>query len=462
MKVLFIQPPIQDFYNTRFREYPLGLLYLAGALESNGALNKGLLDARDCNKPKKIQIPDELKYLEKYYTKENNLFLNYKHFGLSFDEISSRVKEFNPDVVCINSMFTTYNAQVIEMAKSVKNAVPDCAVIVGGYHATVVPQTLIDFEFIDTVVRGEGEYILAQIFNSTETVNDVNDDVISLKKMKGRILDNNGVPFYIHDLDSLSFPARHLLDASKYRFNKKPYTMILTSRGCPNSCVFCCVHSMAGNKYRMRNIDSVLNEVDECIKRYGIEVFDFQDDNLLFDVDRIKIMLEKIISRYGKRKLELLATNGLNSSNIDEELLMLMKDAGFNKLDISLATGAVSSRSSLKRPETIAQYENVVEKANYLGLDITTYIIIGLPEQPLDELKQTVNYLNGKNTLISPSVFYNVPGMPIYEQMKKHEYLDSDIARRSTAFNSRGDDFERDDIFKIFEDIRKNNFLLRH
>ena len=206
----------------------------------------------------------------------------------------------------------------------------------------------------------------------------------------------------------------------------------------------------------------MLNEVDECIKRYGIEVFDFQDDNLLFDVDRIKIMLEKIISRYGKRKLELLATNGLNSSNIDEELLMLMKDAGFNKLDISLATGAVSSRSSLKRPETIAQYENVVEKANYLGLDITTYIIIGLPEQPLDELKQTVNYLNGKNTLISPSVFYNVPGMPIYEQMKKHEYLDSDIARRSTAFNSRGDDFERDDIFKIFEDIRKNNFLLRH
>ncbi|MCX6113538.1 MAG: hypothetical protein NTY22_09745, partial [Proteobacteria bacterium] len=85
MKILFIQPPIQDFYNTKFREYPLGLLYLAGALDGNRPLsddfsknfNLGILDARCCNKPKHIRVPDELKYLGKYYTKENNLFLNY-------------------------------------------------------------------------------------------------------------------------------------------------------------------------------------------------------------------------------------------------------------------------------------------------------------------------------------------------------------------------------------------------
>ncbi|MCX6112474.1 MAG: radical SAM protein, partial [Proteobacteria bacterium] len=253
----------------------------------------------------------------------------------------------------------------------------------------------------------------------------------------------------------------NLVDALKYTFNKKPYTMILTSRGCPNDCVFCSVHSIAGHGYRKRNIDNVLCEMDECIKRYGIEVFDFQDDNLLFDVDRIKGLLEKMILRYGKRRFELLATNGLNSANIDEELLILMKEAGFNKLDISLATGAVSSRDSFNRPETIGQYESVLEKAVSLGLGVTTYIILGFPEQPLDELKQTINYLKDKKTLISPSVFYNVSGMPIYEKMRKYEYLDSDIARRSTAFNSRGRDFEREDIFNMFSNIRNSNYSIR-
>jgi radical SAM superfamily enzyme YgiQ (UPF0313 family) len=233
--------------------------------------------------------------------------------------------------------------------------------------------------------------------------------------------------------------------------------MILTSRGCPNDCVFCSVHEVAGRSYRARDIESVLEEIYECYTKYGIEVFDLQDDNLLFDPNRIKTLLSKIISKYGAKKLEILATNGLNVSNMDEEMLVLMKEAGFKKLDVSLATGDVSSREGLKRPETIAQYENILDKANEHGLDVTTYIILGLPEQPLEEIKETVNYLMGKNTLISPSVFYNVPGMPIYEDMKKYEYINSAIARRSTAFNCRGNDFERDDIFKIFKRIRVNN-----
>ena len=167
--------------------------------------------------------------------------------------------------------------------------------------------------------------------------------------------------------------------------------------------------------------------------------------------------MQKIISKYGKRKLELLASNGLNCSSIDLELLTLMKDAGFDKLDISLATGEVPSRKNLSRPETIEHYEFVIQKAKELGLKTTTYIIIGIPEQPISELNDTVEYLEGKKVLISPSVFYNVPGMPIYEKMKKYEYLDNDLARRSTTFNCRGVDFEREDIFNVFQRIRLNN-----
>jgi anaerobic magnesium-protoporphyrin IX monomethyl ester cyclase len=387
--------------------------------------------------------------LGKYYTKENNLFLNYKHFGMSFEEISLKVKEFGPDVVCINMMFTTYSAEALLTAGAVKAACPDCVVIAGGYHSTVAPESVINSKFIDVVVRGEGETFLKDLF--------VSKGHDGLKEIKKTILDNNGAPFIVDKLDELPFPDRSLVDPLKYTFNKKPYTMILTSRGCPNDCVFCSVHAVAGHSYRTRDIKNVLDEIDECYNKHGIEAFDLQDDNLLFDPERIKTLLSKIISKYGTKKLEILATNGLNVSNMDEEMLVLMKEAGFKKLDVSLATGDVSSREGLKRPETIAQYENILDKANAHGLDVTTYIILGLPEQPLEEIKETVNYLMGKNTLISPSVFYNVPGMPIYEDMKKYEYINSAIARRSTAFNSRGKDFDRKDIFRIFKKIRVNN-----
>lgn len=442
MRILFIQPPIQDFYNTKFREYPLGLLYLASSLRDKNKFELELLDARYIKKPKKIPLPKELNYLNKFYTKENGAFLNYKHFGMSDGDISEKIRTFNPDIVCINAMFTTYNSVLMEMVQIIKDISKNCRIIVGGYHATVSPDALIASNSIDLVLRGEGEEILEQAILSNNN------------KM---IIDNNGEAFLVKDLNKLNFPARELLDPKKYRFNKKLYTMILTSRGCPNHCIFCSVHSTAGHSYRKRDIDSVLEEIDECINKYGIQVFDFQDDNLLFEPDRIKKILEKIISKYGKRKLELLASNGLNCSSIDLELLTLMKEAGFDKLDISLATGEVPSRKSLSRPETIGHYEFVIQKAKELGLKTTTYIIIGIPEQPISELNDTVEYLEGKKVLISPSVFYNVPGMPIYEKMKKYEYLDNDLARRSTAFNCRGVDFEREDIFNIFQRIRLNN-----
>ncbi|MEI6093328.1 MAG: radical SAM protein [bacterium] len=442
MKVLFVQPPIQDFYNTKFREYPLGLLYLASSLKNKENFDLALLDARSVKKPKKIPHPNDLQYLNKFYTKENNSFLNYKHFGMTDEQFSEEIRKLMPDVVCVNAMFTTYNHVLMDTVELIKNIVQDCRVVVGGYHATVCPEDLILSGSIDLVVRGEGEEVLEQIL---------------LSDNKERILDNNGKSFIVEDLDKLNFPARELIDPSKYVFNKKPYTMLLTSRGCPNNCVFCSVHSTAGCSYRKRDIDNVLEEIDECIKRYGIQVFDFQDDNLLLEVDRIKQILEKIILKYGKRKLELLASNGLNCANIDVELLMLMKEAGFDKLDLSLATGEVPSRKGLGRPETIAHYEFVIQKAKELGLKTTTYIIIGIPEQPLAELIKTVEYLEDKKVLVSPSVFYNVPGMPIYEKMKKYEYMDSDLARRSTAFNCKGLDFERDDLFAVFQRIRKNN-----
>lgn len=423
MELLFIQPPIRDFYRTKFREYPLGILYLAAAAEAAGHKAR-VLDARRCKRPRRVAIPPELKYLDNYYTRANNLFLNYKHIGMEFDEIAQRAARIGPDKICLSSMFTPYVGEAIEAAVAIKKVMPRCPIVAGGHHATVDPDSLSNSGCIDEIVKGEGERMFIRA----------------------------------DPLDSLPFPARHLIDADNYRIGKKRYTMILSSRGCPHSCSFCSVHAVCGRTHRIRSIDSVLAEIEECVQKFNIEVFDFQDDNLLYEPERIKALLEKIIRQFNGG-IELLASNGLNVSSLDEELLALMKRAGFKKLDLALGTGDVPSREFLKRPETTGQYEDVLKIANRLELPVTTYIILGLPTQTLAEMKQTVEYLKIKNTLISPSIFYNVPGMPMFEVAAKYEYQQSHIARRSSAFNSFGADFTRDDIFLLFKSIREGNLL---
>ena len=428
MRFLLVQPPIRDFYRTEFREYPLGLLYIAAFLKQNGH-TAVILDARKCPKPKSHPVPDELRDLEKYYTKENKLFSGYKHFGMGPDEIKEAAKTTRPDHIFISSMFTPYLNEVIETAKTLREALPGIPITAGGHHATADPDSLLASHAIDNVFLGEGE----EFFSG-----------------------KNGV-CRVGDLDTLPFPARELLPPDHSHYFKRRYTMILTSRGCPHRCSFCSVHHLSGHQHRRHSLERVTAEIEECLRRFGFRVIDFQDDNLLMGGDRFKTILEEIIRRHDTSEIEFLASNGLNASSMDKELLQLMKRAGFKKLDLALATSDVPYRKKLYRPETIGQYEEILDDAVKLGFHVTTYIILGFPTQPLGEMKASIEYLKLKPTLISPSIFYNVPGMPIFDEMKKYEYHSSHPARRSSAFNNFGEDFTRDDLFMLFKEILQFN-----
>lgn len=446
LRVLLIQPPIQDFYRTKFREYPLGLLYIASSLKAEGFI-VDILDARAEKTESKAPLPAQLSHLSNYYTRENNLFVHFKHFGMTYDEMTKRVRQIAPDVVCISSMFTPYVGEVIKTAKALRKAIPSLFMVAGGCHTTIDPLSLMDSGLFDCTFRGEGEQALPLLLSDME-------------KYRGQIVSSKDEhPFIVHNLDDLPVPARELINPEHYVFGKKRYTMLITSRGCPHRCSFCSTHAVAGYAHRVRRIKDVLDEISECIDRFGIKIFDLQDDNLLHDPKRIKNLLDGALTRF--EGIEFMATNGLNAKDLDYELLRLMQRAGFRKIDLALGTGAVVTRGRLKRPEGIKHYEQVLGWASELNLAVTTYVILGLPFQRLSEMHDTIAYLKSQNTLIAPSIFYNVPGMPIFEETKRYEYVPHHIARRSSAFNCFGDDFTRDDIFELFCKIREYNIVLK-
>ena len=161
MRVLLIQPPVQDFYDTDVRLQPIGLCYL------KAAVNKHLPDidviVRDYHggaSRKTVPIPKELRYLSDYYGAADkspfSTFHRYYHFGKPFEEIEEDITLIRPDIVGISSLFTPYYREALEVATRAKK-VSRAIVVMGGSHASAVPESLLASAGVDYVIRGEGE-----------------------------------------------------------------------------------------------------------------------------------------------------------------------------------------------------------------------------------------------------------------------------------------------------------------
>ncbi|MBU1917799.1 cobalamin-dependent protein, partial [bacterium] len=161
MKLLLLQPPIQDFYDTDVRLQPIGLCYLKAAVQKHlSDVTVKVVDLHHGWGKQTIPIPKELSYLKDYYPYKDKSpfcgFYQYFHFGASDDDIQKIIKEEAPDVVGISSLFSPYYREVLHTAKLVKQ-VTNVPIIVGGSHVSADPLSLLQDEHIDFVICGEGE-----------------------------------------------------------------------------------------------------------------------------------------------------------------------------------------------------------------------------------------------------------------------------------------------------------------
>src|SRR4249919_2781580 len=161
LKVLLIQPPVQDFYDTDVRLQPIGLCYLKAAVRTYlPNVDVIIKDYHGGRGRRTMAIPKELRYLADYYPLADkspfSTFHQYYHFGKPFDEIEAEIAEIRPDVVGISSLFTPYYREVLEAAARVKKRL-NVPVIVGGSHASAAPESLLSSPNVDYVIRGEGE-----------------------------------------------------------------------------------------------------------------------------------------------------------------------------------------------------------------------------------------------------------------------------------------------------------------
>jgi radical SAM superfamily enzyme YgiQ (UPF0313 family) len=458
MKLLLIQPPVQDFYDTDVRLQPIGLAYLKAAVNKHlPGVEVTIKDYHGGCGRRTVAIPKELLYLKDYYSVADqspfSTFHQYYHFGKPFDAIEREISEIKPDLVGISSLFTPYYREALGVAARVKNHL-NIPVVIGGSHASAVPQSMLASPAVDYVIRGEGEKPLVELLRYLTGHTRIESVPNLSYKKDGRHCSNPlGENFSIDDL-----PIPDLSDFAppRYFFSGKPLTFMITSRSCPHKCSFCSVHTTFGTKYRRRCVDNVLEEI-ELRYRQGYRVIDFEDDNLTYYKKEFRELCRQLILRFSARKMEFVAMNGISYLSLDDELLELMHQAGFSHLNLALVSSDKTVRETTKRPHTLEAYLRVVRKACALGFKIVSYQIFGLPNENLASMIQTLAFNARLPVLLGASPFYRTPDAPIARGLDLTE-LDY-VRARLTAMAIETDGFSRDEIYTLFVTTRIVNFL---
>ncbi|NUO80919.1 B12-binding domain-containing radical SAM protein, partial [candidate division KSB1 bacterium] len=456
MKILLIQPPVEDFYQTTMRTLPVGLLYLAASLQAAG-FEVEILDCQATSQKRVLALPAEFHYLKPYYRTENlspyKLYGHFRHYGLSWEDIRERIRNSRADVIGISALFTPFYREALRVAALAKELEAARPVILGGAHVNACPEQVLNDPNVDFILLGEGERTLPELVSALHE-----GRYGAVQGITGLGYKTDGklhVPSHgdlIADLESLPYPARELIDPSRYTLGGKRLTMLITSRGCPYHCTFCSIFLTAGRQFRVRPLNSIIDEMKLCRTRFGTEIFDIEDDNFSFDQKRAARILAAIREEFGEGQIELLAMNGISAANLSEPLLHEMKRSGFRALNLALVTSDKQQQRATKRPGSTSHFDHIVQTGAELNLEMVNYLILGLPDATLTEMIASIIHLMERPVLIGPSVFYATPGTESFQQCVARGLLPSrELAlQRSTCFPVETENFSRLDLVTLF------------
>lgn len=378
MKIAIIASP---YPLEEFPSPPLGISYVAAAFEAAGA---------------EVVIID---YIVSQFTPE---------------KLEARLQIFQPDAVGISSVTMNF-PRAIEIISTVKKIDPSLITLMGGPHVTFDPaNTLRKHPEIDLLILGEGEETIRELVPVLKK-RSAWADVHGLAFMKdGRAMITPGREF-IQDLETLPSPARHLLPISKYLALGFPASMI-TSRGCPNQCIFCQGRRMVGHNVRYRNGLSVVHEIEGLID-LGFERINVADDLFLSQKERARAVCREMIDR--RLNIGWSAFSRVNT--VDPETLALMREAGCDTISFGIESGNQEMLKRVRKGITLKQARRAVDICKQVGITPHASFMIGLPGENHQTLKDTKEFAESLEVLYGYHFLAPFPGTTVREEIDQYD-----------------------------------------
>lgn len=304
----------------------------------------------------------------------------------NFNEIVTEVEKAEADIIGFPIKSSTIEKSV-EIAKKIKKP-KNSLLICGGPHITVDGMSFLkEYPFFDLGVVGEAEKTILEIIDYLNGRKAL-EDIKGIIRRKDNELFSTGIREFEMDLDKLPFPDYTAFDI--FSKNMKIY-YLLTSRGCPYSCIFCNGPSVLGRKWRRRSVDNIIQEVIHVKETYkGLELFDIADDNFTFDKARAKEFCRMLLDK--RLDMRWRCSTGIRADKVDEELLGLMRESGCESISFGIESGSPEVFKGIKKGEKLETIEKAVQMAKATGLKVVASFIIGLPNSNYERDMESVRF----------------------------------------------------------------------
>ncbi len=318
------------------------------------------------------------------------------------------------DIVGISADTSRYKSS-LRIAQEAKDA--GCTVVMGGPHVSYRDEDTLRTGFCDFVVREEGEQTMLELADTLGTEQAFSVQGISY--LKNGDIQRTPSRGFIDNIDDL-VPARDLLDMSSYRhleMGKRKMTSILTSRGCPFGCSFCCSTEFSGRKWRSRSPMKIVDEIEDIVTNYDFNGIAFLDDNFTLDPKRVTAICEEIM----RRKLDIFWWCFSRADTLlkNDEMVAKMAAAGCKYIFIGFESRHQSTLDSYNKSITETMAKDVTELLRKFNISVHASFIIGNIDETRKMVMDTIRYAKQINPqAVQFTILTPYPGTKLFDEVK--------------------------------------------
>jgi anaerobic magnesium-protoporphyrin IX monomethyl ester cyclase len=346
-------------------------------------------------------------------------------------ELRTALLDFEPDVVGLTAT-TPFIPVCFETARRVRHWLPEARIVLGGCHASAVPDACFrECACLDYVVVGEGELSFSHLLEALDgrpgpkgcTVSGIagvlgrHEPAAAVQaRPLQRCLDQLPTP----DWSMYRYDAYQRIYSRRLGCNERLFQVLL-SRGCPSRCSFC--YRPFGASYRVRSSTSVRDEMEQAFHLHRARLFDFLDPTMTYRARRFQEFCR--VLRESPWCSDIAWTFETRPDSIDEDLLGAAQAAGCESLLLGVESGSQTILDAMGKGTTVDQNLAAIRAAARVGLHVRATLIVGHPYESTETLRETVRFVRRAKKTGSveflPAFLGVYPGTRVYGMVERGE-----------------------------------------
>lgn len=435
MKILLIDPPCDRFLGYTSECIPLGISHIASYLKKEGH-DVFVYNADHAQRASHINIVEYSENQRRYIEAVND-----DHHPV-WEEVKNVIRDFRPGLIGI-SIMSVKILPAKKLISLIRKMDRNIVIVCGGHHPTIGPELFLRDGSSDFVVRGEGEFTMAELVGKLSNNEDDFDSIKSLSFLRGSKVINIPQRQLIADLALLPLPEKDNI-VFKETYSMDDFSIVMTSRGCPYACGFCGSENMWKRTVRYRAIEKVIEEIEFLKNNYHLANIKFMDDSFTVNKKRVESICSEIIAR----KMNIAWSCLTRVNLVDDDLIQLMKRSGCTKIDIGIESGNLRVLKMIDKEITIQQIERAAKIIDKHKIFWAGFFMFGFPTETEEEIMDTLRFMKKiKPGWANISVFTPYPGTKLYNICLTKGIIDGSYDP-SLYMHQRTESFATDKISK--------------